>query len=107
MKDNELIAEFMGLESGYMGVGIMYRWGTMSYKPEALQYDTSWDWLMPAVEKIESLEFTFVIDNNEANILSDVDCDKGLLILKQYPTKIQSVYAAVVEFIKWYNSQKQ
>ena len=48
MNDNKLIAEFMGYK-----VGERRRGG--GYMPEnEMKYDTSWDWLMPVVEKIEN-----------------------------------------------------
>jgi hypothetical protein len=51
MKDNKLIAEFMGFV----------------YVPEdALDYSKSWDWLMPVIEKIENdgLDPHGMIDNS-------------------------------------------
>lgn len=71
------------------------------------KYDESWDWLMPVVEKIESLNYTTSIYHlprtlNTVKIFSagaDVVGVNG-------ETKMQSLYKAVVEFIKWYNDQK-
>ena len=72
---------------------------------DELQYHTSWDWLMPVVEKIEGFEdgyrcakynvhivqcFVDVIDNNTSDEIVNVDAN----------TKIEVVYNAVVEFIK-------
>ena len=49
MKDNKLIAEFMGYK-----VGERKRGG--GYMPEnEMRYNDSWDWLMPVVEKIEEI----------------------------------------------------
>ena len=75
--------------------------GSNEYLPDYLHYNTSWDWLMPVVEKIER-DSTVRIDNDTVFILS-----KGYSTLTQFnDNKINMVYNAVVEFIKWYNQQK-
>jgi len=95
MKENKLIAEFMN----YPDLGTE---GDFSY----LKYHTSWDWLMPVMEKIESLGYEVQIRNTDCIIFQ----------LKKYWLKYQpivdkssergkkdSTYQAVVEFIKQYN----
>ena len=76
MKENKLIAEFMEWKPNE------HHWCLNGDKN--LQYDTSWDWLMPVVEKIEQV-------------------NKGvphqMLHISLYST-IGEVYDAVVEFIK-------
>lgn len=69
-------------------------------------YHDSWDWLMPVVEKIESLRFTsLVIADKRCSILN---IDTGFLadIKDEADTKIEAVWLAVVAFCKWYNEQK-
>ena len=81
--DNELIAEFMGPQACY------YRQGNR----KVYEYDTSWDWLMPVVEKIGNL-----YDGR-----SMVNCEIfHLSLFAERP----DIYKAVIEFIKWYNDQK-
>lgn len=85
---------------------------------ENLEYHSSWDWLMPVVEKIESLydEFhgyfgvhissnTCTIQGTKLNTtpesfhpayLSDPNAVLG--------TKIESTWYNIVQFIKWYNN---
>ena len=46
MKDNKLIAEFMGAEHVKM-----FRGALSQHTFDGVQYHTSWDWLMPVVEK--------------------------------------------------------
>jgi len=123
-ENNKLIAEFMGygyqLSSYYIpkfglyksqyGGGIVWE---DCFRAEELQYHKDWNWLMEVVEKIESLEifdtdyFTFRIDGGLSAIVEDMygnvivdsvglDCD----------SKIEYVYYVAVEFIKWYNKQK-
>ena len=81
---NKLIAEFMGEEIGHDKMVLRpfpedapnnaERW-TMT------KYHSSWDWLMPVVEKIG---------------------DENLLSLN-----IETVWSNVIEHIGWYNVQKQ
>lgn len=100
--DNELIAQFMGLP--LYRDEVMFTGGTRKVPFQKWQYHTSWDWLMPVVEKIETLGFFFIIKSTyvEVNRLYDpvtVSCADG-------ESKIQAVYKVVIEFIKWYNAQK-
>ena len=82
MNDNKLIAEFMGVKP-----------------PLYMEYHTSWDWLIPVVEKIESLGYVFTIQGGKAEygeMISETQC----FIAED---KLSSTYQAVVEFIKEYN----
>ena len=56
---------------------------------------------MEVVEKIESLGNVFNIDNKKVYILNDV----AWCTAQVGETKIQAVYNACLEFIKWYNEQ--
>ncbi len=63
-----------------------------------LKYDHSWDWLMPVVEKIEETAPTNVKEINS----------KGLMIFEiGLFAGIETVYQSVLEYIKWYNENKQ
>lgn len=75
MTDNELIAEFMGVD----------------HHPLTNKYDTSWDWLMPVVEKIGKQYIPTDLAINRITIFEP----------------IEGVYSAVVQFIKWYNQTKK
>ena len=87
MKDNKLIAEFMGDIPKYViGHGKAYN----KYK----DYSKSWDWLMPVVEKIM---WDNDIEDDQCTNIAEALCD----------AKIDRVYDAVVEFIKEYNDGKQ
>lgn len=145
--NNKLIAEFMQLEQhgDYFHIedenlmeitgcekGEVTSLGYL-FTPELMKFHTSWDWLMPVVEKIEQLsvsvlenedelhdkrkveyQFTVCIENEQCMIHVDIfpqyygtDTD----FFKTYDccnrengvTKIQATYKAVVEFIKWFN----
>lgn len=77
MKDNKLIAEFMGVDQ----VDIDYAINEHGQ----LKYHSSWDWLMPVVEKIYSL---------------DADIDFFRVV------NLEATYKSVVEFIKEYNDER-
>jgi len=65
-------------------------------------YDTSWDWLMPVVQKVESLGYVFTIQGGKAEygeMISETRC----FIAED---KLSSTYQAVVEFIKENNQIK-
>ena len=94
MKENKLIAEFMGMEHCYRPYGD----GFMEVKEngscvelEDLQYHESWNWLMPVVEKIEQVH---------------EGVPQELINLSLFST-IDEVYNAVVEFIKRYNEDNE
>lgn len=76
-----------------------------------LKYDTSWDWLMPVVIKIEEIEmdkcwpFQVEILSRESVQIIDNRSDTAIVFINQdHAPKIESVYKSVVQFIKWYNS---
>jgi len=63
MKNNELIAEFMGYEVEHgKCYSPKYKDGTIA----PMQFDKSWDWLMPVIDKIENdgLDPHGMIDNS-------------------------------------------
>jgi hypothetical protein len=84
MKDNKLIAEFMGVD--YVDID------TYLENNKELQYHTSWDWLMPVANEI-------IKSRDEQN----ADWDLTDLNYALCTTNIEYVYKAVVEFIKEYN----
>ena len=121
---NKLIAEFLGweltprtLENGWKFIWWERDDETRS-NPKgrrqlcydtSLQYHSSWDWLMPVVEQFENdLNMVVVILNKSCSIIPQGKT-QSKSITKGYltgETKIEGVWKAVVEFIKWYNSNK-
>ena len=94
MKDNKLIAEFMGVEHVKM-----FRRALSQHTFDGAQYHTSWYWLMEVVDKIENLGYDVIIrqgtceiQTKSGNIFECFDASKHI-----------TTYTAVVEFIKWYN----
>lgn len=115
MKENKLIAEFMGYEIHTPnGKAFSFKIPNMPTKftpIENLKYHKSWDWLMPVVEKIECT----TIDNDDNsdnffNVMIEVfECNINggdICICKSGNTKREATYNAVVEFINQYNKTK-
>ena len=112
MEDNKLIAEFMGLvyappskrwDDWFTEDGTRVTFGSRI----PLLYHTSWDWLMPVVDKIESLGYSydrvnadvFINSQEGGNIIPNpMDCNNM--------TMLQKTHFIVVEFIKFYNQNK-
>ncbi len=130
IEGNKLIAEFMGAVTPKTAPGIILPYikndevwfgdGTTpngqygsAFKISDLKYHSSWDWLMPVVEKIESLPLI-----NDAGICVLIEHSYCRIYLDnwgEYTTvaenatkknKLSAVYLSVIEFIKWYNQNK-
>lgn len=102
MKDNKLIAEFMGIESFKDSLASLHQ-GKINVDVdvyEQAQYHTSWNWLMPVVEQIENFGFEFIIAESRVKIKHNTDLSiNELLNIDIVGSKIDATYKAVVEFI--------
>ncbi len=85
-----------------------------------LKYDSNWEWLMPVVEKIESIDdphhgyFGVHISSNGCTIqATNLRTDKPMADPPHYfsdhcgDTKIEATWNAVVNFIQWYNKKEK
>lgn len=81
------------------------------YKVNELLFHSSWDWLMPVVEKIER----YLYEEQATEFKIDIFSGASIYIPStkthihysyNESSKIESVYNAVIEFIKWYNENK-
>ena len=100
--NNKLIAEFMELK--YKRGAYYDEYNKEKVKQDSnLKFHSSWDWLMPVVEKIENInEWVRVEITNNSIIITYMGYNK----ITHGKTKIKTVYKAVVEFIKWYNKKE-
>lgn len=108
---NKLIAEFMGLttvinERGYLIITDEDRDPPFDY----CKYHTSWEWLMPVVEKIENKCYKFDIIGSyhmgrryKIRINGVGKGDASIEINDEGKTKIEAVCLAVIKFIQWNN----
>ena len=91
---NKLIAEFMGYTGGSDFQYLTHPETLLDTNVDELLYQTSWDWLLPVVS--ECREKSNAEDSHwEAVCYSFEGCN------------IDVTYQAVVEFIKWYNQNKE
>jgi len=94
---NKIIAEFM----------------QSSYINETNNYATNWDWLMSAIEKIESI-YDEYHGYFGVHIVSNSCTIQGTMMWKNtdayhnpitLSNKIESTWHAIVQFIQWYNNK--
>lgn len=119
---NILIAKFMGVKqhpkteaSHYYGGYKEWEFPGLNvwYETELLQYDSHWSWLMPVVEKIENFGYrvNFCYSPSAVmplkNIISIEKYEVGTSIYEgdENENKLNAVWVACVEFIKWWNKQ--
>lgn len=114
IQGNKLIAEFMGWK-----LGELFEWpnGGKGYVLETeLKYHTSWDWLMPVVEKINKIcrEVGGELSNHsrdQKDLENPLDNPRHWKSWSYHNARLSTdivyVYNGVVEFIKWYNQNNQ
>ena len=88
--------------------------GGFGFHAETLQYHSSWDWIMPVVEKIEKTnrpndkEYHPYTATIWANGCCISDGNNGNKIIEGFHPegKLSAVYEVCLQFIQWYNEQK-
>jgi hypothetical protein len=100
-EQNKLIAEFMGKNiitiDDIRANKNPYISSADGYTEEELQYHTSWDWLMPVVQKIGDDYYNTPFDETYSKLT------------EQYENiwTLEDTYNAVVEFIKEQNNEEK
>lgn len=73
-----------------------------------LTFDTNWSELIPVVQKIESLpdcKARVAIERSECRVYAQIG--NSLLVRQEdEKDKIKSTYLTVINFIKWYNNER-
>ena len=102
IENNILIVEFMGggytdkIKPFYDSRYVETEYGVENIKD--VKYHKDWNWLMPVVEKIETLGYCFTIGTKYAWIRkSKINSD--IFIRKESDTKFSAIYQAIIEFI--------
>ena len=111
-ENNKLIAEFMGFQKTNIGwydseetmPPLSNTYDSNTFDEHELAFHKSWDWLMPVVDKIESLGYEFFIVEDRIKIAHNTDHSIDTIInFTLGGSKREATYKAVVEFIKQYN----
>jgi len=129
IENNRLIAEFMGAESqadiidsdvleydmfGCIGMANTFQDINAKhfYHPEEMRFHDSWDWLMPVVEKIESIEdenrcakYNVNVFQCFVDIVYSNNNEGEEIVVVDGQSRRDAIYKAVVKFIEWYNNQ--
>lgn len=98
-ENNTLIANFMEYPGD--GTGLYFTPHDSSEKlvsPGELPYHTSWDWIMPVVQKC--------LDSTPGTNYSKSERFQSYLGVMDFRS-IEAIYEAVVQFINWYNTQEK
>ena len=109
IENNKLIAEFLGFQLTSLGWFDNEEHLINVEKDNTfdnLKFHSDWNWLMKVVSKIENYnEYTSVLFAPQG---CAIDCyvKNGFAFSNDCDTKIEAVYNACIEFIKWYNKQK-
>jgi hypothetical protein len=119
--NDALIAEFMNLQKVQQGkwkqIDHKFTWVERDHLSHPiLKYSTSYDWLMPVLEKMYDIGYSTDINSgnrriwihrNDIGLMADEpDYNEEFRGNKSYAhdlTAHQCLYIAVLEFIKWYN----
>lgn len=110
---NKLIAEFMGFE--FVANQSRYMLTISDFLENELastyKFKISWDWLMPVVDKIESLNEVCDFNINYCSVYGHEVSVSNLYKNTFNPysvkdeTKIEAVYNACLKFIQYYNQK--
>ena len=81
------------------------------YRARDLKFHSSWDWLMPVVEKIESLGLQSEIGRKDCRVYKYLDImsaeTEDIVSIFSKVSKIEAVWLAVIKLILWYNNLKR
>src|SRR5260221_507927 len=102
--DDEIIAEFMGwtIDNTFPDKDTVYRLGGRIELKTTFKFATSWDWLIPVVEKTRVISNTAHKELHEAHDLNDPNGWRSWSYRRvNLTTDISAVYRQVIEFIKW------
>lgn len=128
LNENKLFIDLLGLvetETNYFYIPEFGR----AFRLGDFKFDSDWNWIMLAVDKIESIEtkYQFGTDYFDFHIMPDaiivrkqsdennpiilINKSEGMGSIEQCPQlfeyKLPSLYKAVVLFIEWYNAQNE
>lgn len=118
-ESNKKIALFMGAK--YLEQFDVFEFHSFQESPvidnirfRYLKYHTSWDWLMPVVEKIGDMRVSHQFSNdslitvtiNSGHVKIEGAAQRIFYCVSQCGSAISATYSAIVQFIEWYNQNK-
>ncbi len=120
LEGNKIIAEFMGLKyekkKYWDGNKNWYKHVWNGFELSELEYNSSWDWLMPVIEKIESLYGGDAISVRIQYHICEVEMNTQYALANDFhlpeiweraESKIEATWLTVIAFINWYNQNKK
>jgi len=118
--ENKLILDFLNTDINNDGTYELPQFGTIrpngdfktSFTVEQTKFHKDWNWLMEAVDKIESLNDGAYDVNILKNGTEIINYSAKIIVVSNvadidYEDKIEHTYSAVVEFINYYNEQNK
>ncbi len=114
-ESNKLIAEFIGRcgkynKSLYTFKGIDKTLvNDIWYNISEAKFHSSWDWLMPVIEKIETKGYIVNVSSYpsiERSVFANLHITPYNKTQYTKGNRLERTFQMVVEFIKWYNKQK-
>ena len=93
-KENKLIAEFMGWYKPDDEKYYIHKFSEKDYTDNELEYHTSWDWLMPVIQKCLDI-------SNDDKMIED------FYSIQNVVPNIDATYNAVVKFINEYRNDER
>lgn len=123
LEGNRLISEFMGatpckLMGKTIGIVDAYECEEWKLPVDEIQYHSSWDWLMPVIEKIESLHYDVQICTDSVSIIDmageecafndyqDFNSEWHQQDSPSAENKIHATWLSAIEFIKWHTRKQ-
>jgi hypothetical protein len=82
--------------------------GETTFNVDEARFHSSWHWLMPVIEKIESLGFTVTLQYYQCQIFDNSKKypDSRIIDADFKDTKLENAWDGVIGFIRWYNSEQ-
>ena len=114
IKDNKMIAEFMGMTYGDPNDNSVMTQGSEVIPIESMEFHSSWDWLMPIVDIIRESGYRIELShgglvgrilettNDSSDVVARVS-SKAYGVAYEFDNPKEALYNLVVRFIKWSN----
>lgn len=107
--DNEIIADFIGVEHKpdpfVKSKDLYWHYNEINLMSEALLFDTSWDWLMPACRKWDNLNYDGVPKGGKGEFKSLCDALDNLVSMYEIKPVFKQLCINIRWYNKWYNQQ--